>query len=266
MQQNIPTIIETDSTSQMKKINIIILLLALAGTLVYAQKPSGMELKVIKSLDLPCGTVHYIDGHEETYARVGITCFAVPYCPTCVSYEKDLTKDNVEMIDESSIEYVTFWREEFPDKKTTLYRIPYEWRSRKKSGIGYCWGIAVCGSSWGIVYMEAPFPGGFEIKKDGSWTTFVAVDRYGAASKMIINQNLYLFRTNDESAKLIGFERQINKREKKISSEMQWLKKKPAEIADYFKENKAVYEQILSGKLTAEDLQYILDQMALPHE
>lgn len=47
---------------------------------------------------------------------------------------------------------------------------------------------------------------------------------------------------------------------------MQWLKKKPAEIADYFKENKAVYEQILSGKLTAEDLQYILDQMALPHE
>ena len=200
-----------------------------------------------------CGTITFRDGHEETYNVV-----SVPFKST----EKiTITPEGGKKtkIPAKDIQSITFWNENFPDIKTTLFCLLTE----DKSGKYNVWGVPIMSSNWGVIFR---CPDGYGINpKTGECIYYVTLNQsFEQLGKPFLQdwQPLLLQRFDKEIAELVAFIRSYKKgKNKEDVFEYSWPNKSAKNGAKWFEENEEVHQQILDGTLTANDLQYILDQM-----
>lgn len=241
----------------MKKLSFTILLLALTVG-VNAQVVSMIANAIKKAVPIYTpGVITYKDGHEVEYMWVELPNSG----DVSIKVSNDAKHKKAEEIDATDIYYITYWTEQFPEQKLRLYRLHAD-----KSKIPFAgtlpqdvWGYPIAASEWGVVFKCNPR---YEIsKKLGEIMLCYDVRAVQMGNTVTYEQvpaHCYLLCKDFENAQLIG-----GSREGKTT--MIWAAIKMKHIAPIFASNPSIEQRINDKKLRGEDIQYILDEMAISH-
>ena len=193
------------------------------------------------------GIVYFKDGHSEEFyelelPRVGKGKLEV---------KKSADEKNRADIDAADIVGIKIWHRNYPDKAAVLYYVHIKKELMQDE---HQWGRPVAGSSWGMLFLCDK---NYEInKKTGEFYAMKQVDEYNCTN------SLYFLKAEKwDEARLLVLDNisAFNTKHEKHKLSFALGKKKAAEL---FKENSKIYEGIKSGAITADDIQYILDEMA----
>lgn len=180
------------------------------------------------------GEVYFKDGHHEEYVevelpRVGKSKLSVK------KYDSDKKRTTIEAED---IICIKIWHKDFPDKVHVLY---YVHAKKYLLNNEHQWGTPIMGNSWGVVYQcEMNY-------KMNNKTGELGFVKFVGGKSPDTPTLYYLMRPVWQEAQLVMWD------------EILIPKKKAAEI---FAENEEISQAILDGKLSGEDMEYILDEMA----
>ena len=180
------------------------------------------------------GEVYFTDGHYETFdeielPRVGKSKIGVK------KNAEDKGHTDIEAID---IVGIKIWHKNFPDKEHVLYYV-----HAKKSYLqnDHQWGNPIYATAWGVLFQCEQ---NYQMdKKTGDLNFVKFVGGNGPDTPTLF----YLKRPEWNEAQLI----MING---------VFIPKKKA--AEFFKDNEQIYNGVKSGKLKADDIKYIMDEMA----
>ena len=193
------------------------------------------------------GIVYFQDGHSEEFyelelPRVGKSKLAV---------KRSADEKNRTDIDAADMVGIKIWHRDFPDKAGVLY---YVHSKKELMQDEHQWGFPVAGSNWGVLYLCNK---NYEInKKTGDFYSVKQVDEYNCTT------SLYFVKAeNWDEARVVIVDNisAFNTKHERHRMQFALGKKKAAEL---FKENAKIYEGIKSGEISADDMQYILDEMA----
>ncbi len=180
------------------------------------------------------GEIYFTDGHYEAYdeielPRVGKSKIGVK------KTAEDKGHTDIEAID---IVGIKIWHKNFPDKVHVLY---YVHAKKMYMHDENQWGNPIYANAWGVLYQcEMNYQMN---KKTGDLDFVKFVGGNGPDTPTLF----YLKRPEWDQAQLIM-----------VNGAM--IPKKKA--AEYFSDNAAIYEGVKSGKLKADDIEYIMDEMA----
>ncbi len=180
------------------------------------------------------GEVYFTDGHYEAFdeielPRVGKSKIGVK------KNAEDKGHTDIEAID---IVGIKIWHKNFPDKEHVLYYV-----HAKKSYLqnDHQWGNPIYATAWGVLFQCEQ---NYQMdKKTGDLNFVKFVGGNGPDTPTLF----YLKRPEWNEAQLI----MING---------VFIPKKKA--AEFFKDNEQIYNGVKSGKLKADDIKYIMDEMA----
>ena len=180
------------------------------------------------------GEVYFTDGHYEAFdeielPRVGKSKIGVK------KNAEDKGHTDIEAID---IVGIKIWHKDFPDKEHVLYYV-----HAKKSYLqnDHQWGNPIYATAWGVLFQCEQ---NYQMdKKTGDLNFVKFVGGNGPDTPTLF----YLKRPEWNEAQLI----MING---------VFIPKKKA--AEFFKDNEQIYNGVKSGKLKADDIKYIMDEMA----
>lgn len=180
------------------------------------------------------GEVYFTDGHYEAFdeielPRVGKSKIGVK------KNAEDKGHTDIEAID---IVGIKIWHKNFPDKEHVLYYV-----HAKKSYLqnDHQWGNPIYATAWGVLFQCEQ---NYQMdKKTGDLNYVKFVGGNGPDTPTLF----YLKRPEWNEAQLI----MING---------VFIPKKKA--AEFFKDNEQIYNGVKSGKLKADDIKYIMDEMA----
>lgn len=198
-----------------------------------------------------CGTVHFSDGHEETFRYVKL--------PSSRSAALTVGKDgpnNLISIPAEKVMYITVWHVDFPDKTYSIYALDYKPVFKKSNRITNFWGRPMMASEWGLVFRVSSY---YEIHDDGEFFTVTIIKNGWGSDFMLLKCRDF------EHAQWLGLVDGKNGAENGDNLAMVW-QTNPKNIAQVFASNPRISQQIADGKLQANDLRYILDQMSLMSE
>ncbi len=227
---------------------IISLLMLFAVSGASAQVSLGTFIHLHKKVYYP-GTVAFMDGHERTYPMVEL---AKGDSETISVYTSKDKKEGKEKLQASDIYCITYWTEDFPENKTTLYHA-------YSSKVGLIkeqdrWGYPILQSSWGILLCVHPT---YTMDKEegllyGDWYS----DQYGIFSPIPC---VLVCRDRDKAMVIC----QLNYgRPDNILTWFRGGKKYRQEIAHVFAAVPAIEDAIASGKADTDNLQEYLDEMS----
>ena len=176
------------------------------------------------------GEVYFNDGHVESYEEIELPKAGEKYISVKkVKSEKNRTKINAE-----DINWVKVWSKDFPDK---VYSLRYIHANKALTCSVHQWGYPIAGSKWGVVYQcEQVYA---MDKKTGELHAVI----FRSTTNPDTPTLFYLMKPGSTVGELI----------------FPALKQK---MAEPFKENPRIYNDIKKGKLRIFDIQYILDEMA----
>ena len=180
------------------------------------------------------GEVYFTDGHYEAFdeielPRVGKSKIGVK------KNAEDKGHTDIEAID---IVGIKIWHKNFPDKEHVLYYV-----HAKKSYLqnDHQWGNPIYATAWGVLFQCEQ---NYQMdKKTGDLNFVKFVGGNGPDTPTLF----YLKRPEWNEAQLI------------MINDVFIPKKKAAE---FFKDNEQIYNGVKSGKLKADDIKYIMDEMA----
>lgn len=193
------------------------------------------------------GIVYFHDGHSEEFfelelPRVGKGKLAV---------KKSADEKTHTDIDAADIVGIKIWHRNFPDKAAVLY---YVHSKKELLQDEHQWGRPVAGSNWGMLFLCDK---NYEInKKTGDFYAMKQVDEYNCTN------SLYFLKAESwDVARVLIVDNisAFNTKHERHRMQFALGKKKAAEL---FKENAKIYEGIKSGDINADDMQYVLDEMA----
>lgn len=190
------------------------------------------------------GEVYFLDGHAEEFDEIEMPQAG----KNRLTVKKNASSKKRTEIDAADIVGIKVWHKDFPDKTNILY---YVHSKKELLQNTHQWGFPVAASAWGVLYK--------------CYKLYEINDRTGEANGILIFDNnqssifYYLKRPNWNEAHLLIMDDITYFFKEKVKTKFPLGKKKAAE---YFKENPRIYEGILSGTITAEDMQYVLDEMA----
>lgn len=192
------------------------------------------------------GEVYFADGHSEVFAEL-----QQPYVGKAkLAAKKNESDKSRTEIDVADIVAIKIWHKDFPDQENILYHLTVK-KELLQSAIQ--WGFPVAGSKWGVLYKCIQY---YEMdNKTGELKSIRVYDEYNNATEWY-----YLMRPNwGEGRMMICDNISGTLKGDRIKSQFAPNRKKAAEP---FKENKKIYDGIVSGELKPSDIQYILDEMA----
>lgn len=203
------------------------------------------------------GVVNFKDGHHEEYAFVEIPKQGL----TKLKVTNDPKHKNPEELNAADIASVTLWTEDDPATTYTLYYVHAD-----KSKLPFlktypvdAWGYPIASSPWGTVYKCNSF---YEVdKKSGKLEARYNTRTTQMGYSYVVEEvaaGCYMVCRDYENAQIIG------------GSKSAWGKGMtfigvPKRIGPIFKSNPSIEKRIKEQKLRGDDIQYILDQMAIFH-
>lgn len=201
------------------------------------------------------GTVTYKDGHEETYLWVELP----KHGTTTLKVSDDPKHKKTTGIPAAEVAYITVWTEKLPEKKMELYYIHAD-----KSKLPLCgmiatdaWGYPIAGNSWGTVYKCNPR---YEEDKKSGEIMFLYDIRTVQNGNLVRTEEVaapcYMVCPDYENAQLIGGSGSYS------GNSMSWAAL-PKRIAPMFHSNPSIEKRILNNELKGQDIQFILDEMAI---
>lgn len=180
------------------------------------------------------GEVYFKDGHSEEFAEVELPRVG----KSELGVKKNAGDKGHKSIDAESIIGIKIWHKDFPDKPHILYYI----HARKAlMNSDHQWGYPYAESAWGIVFQCEQ---NYQMNKKNGDLDYV---KFVGGSAPDTPTLFYLMRPEWNQAELL------------LVNNSWAIKKK---VATYFAENAEIATAIKKGKLKANDLQYILDEMA----
>lgn len=202
------------------------------------------------------GIVVFKDGHEQAYRWVQIPRQDMKGFKVA---EDEKHKKPIDL-NPADIAAVVIWSEALPEKKVTLIHIEAE-----KSDLPFyktypteAWGYPIASSAWGTVF-KCNY--GFYInKKTGELEAEYAKRTSSMGNTMYVEEvaaGCYLWCADFEKPQLIGGSHSGTTR-------MQWAGV-PKRMGQFFASNPQLAQRIVDCKITGEDIQYILDEMAAFH-
>lgn len=210
-------------------------LLLLAGLVMSV--PANAQFFTQMSLMTPHyypGEVYFTDGHHETFEEVELP--RVSKSRLGVKVHADDKRTYIDAID---IVAIKIWHKNFPDKVHTIYYVQAKKAMMQDDNM---WGTPIAGSDWGVLYKCEM---NYEIdKKTGELNIVKFVGGNGPDTPTLY----YLKRPEWTEAQLLLWNGGFCPNKKKA--------------AEFFKDNKTIYDGVKSGKLGPSDMQYILDEMA----
>lgn len=218
--------------------------------------PAKAQLGAMIAMNTPYyarGVVHFKDGRQGEYLWVELPKISA----TEVRVTDDPKKKKVEKLSAADIDHIVFWSDKFPEDKVALWYIHADKSKLPLMGLAPVdgWGYPIAASAWGAIFKCNAF---YQIdKKSGHIVAGYTYDqKFGAAGE---NPALcYLVCKDFKNAQTIGHSGSYD------GNNMQFYGY-PKHIAPFFKSNPEISDAILKKKLTAINMQYILDQMAIYH-
>lgn len=242
----------------MKKFFSLLLLLTTLTVGANAQLVSLIAGAIKKAVPIYTpGVITYKDGHKVEYMWVELPKSG----DVSIKVSNDPKHKNADEVDASEIKYITYWSQQFPEKKLTLYKLHAD-----KSNIPFTatmqvevWGYPIAASEWGIVYKCHPR---YELnKKTGEIELCYDVRSVQMGNTVhyeTVAASCFLQCKDFENAQLIGGSL--------YEESMHWVTIKMKHVAPFFASNPTMQKSIEEKKLTGADIQYILDEMAIFHE
>lgn len=200
-----------------------------------------------------CGRVRFTDGHEETFGYVQL-----PKCATAKLTVGQTGGKNLRDIPSQDVSSLTVWHVDHPDKTATLYVVDFcsIW-AKHKDKVSYRWCTYLMHSDWGVVYRISS-----EYAIENSTGDFYTI----TVKQNGVGDDSMILKCRDfEHGQFVGIVWGRDDPEHGLYTKMAW-QVKPKRIATLFASNARIYQQVYDAQLTAKDLQYILDQMALTTE
>lgn len=241
----------------MKKIFSLLFLFMTLSVGVNAQIVSLIAGAIKKAVPIYTpGTITYKDGHEVEYMWVELPKSG----DVSIKVSNDPKHKKADEIDAAEIYSITYWTEQLPEKKLTLYKLHAD-----KSKIPFAstlpvdvWGYPIAASEWGVVFKCNPR---YELdKKTGEIQLCYdtrAVQMGNTIHYETVSACCFLLCKDFENAQLIGGSL--------YSDAMNWAALKMKHIAPFFASNPDIEKRIEEKQLSGGDIQYILDEMAIFH-
>lgn len=198
------------------------------------------------------GTIHFLDGHDETYRYVQL--------PTRIGESLIVSNTDVKQtqsIPAEDIVSLTVWHTDFPEKKATIYHVAFKSIHEPKSKVSHCWGIPIMGSEWGVIFrLSSRYE--IDAKTGDFYTVTVKQNGFGDDAMVIQCRDF-------EYAQWGGIVWESYDRKKGEETLAMVWQSKPEKMAKIFASNPKISQMVAQKKLLAQDLQYILDEMAEFH-
>lgn len=238
----------------MKKIlSLLVLVLALGMT-------ANAQLIALIQKSIPHyahGTVTYKDGHEESYLWVELP----KHGTTTLKVSDDPKHKKTTGIPATEVDHITVWSDKLPENKLVLYYIHAD-----KSKLPLCgmittdaWGYPIASNNWGTVYK---CNAGYEEHKKSGEIMFLYDVRTVQNGNMTTTEEVaapcYMVCPDYENAQLIGGSSSYS------GNSMSWVAL-PKRMAPIFHSNPSIEKRILNKELKGQDIQFILDEMAIYH-
>lgn len=216
-----------------------------------------------------CGTITFRDGHQETYPYVSLptkwseNIFYSDQVAPETEGKKKAKKQKSKSYPASDIAYVTYWAQDFPENKNTIYCVMIKPDDKRNGKLFPEWGIPVMGND--RCFILRCVDRYFVAKKTGEFSTIVTLDESIIAlgkPQLEVWQPLVLQRFDSDHAIFVGNIRHYKsgKTHERVA-EYSWPNQKAKKGAEVFKDYPEIQQQILDGTLKAADLQYIIDQI-----
>jgi hypothetical protein len=180
------------------------------------------------------GEVYFTDGHYEAFDEIELPRVG----KSKIGVKKNAEEKGHTDIEAIDIVGIKIWHKNFPDKEHVLYYV-----HAKKSYLqnDHQWGNPIYATAWGVLFQCEQ---NYQMdKKTGDLNFVKFVGGNGPDTPTLF----YLKRPEWNEAQLI----MING---------VFIPKKKA--AEFFKDNEQIYNGVKSGKLKADDIKYIMDEMA----
>ena len=180
------------------------------------------------------GEVYFVDGHHEAYDEIELPRVG----KSKIGVKKDAYDKSHIHIEARDIVGIKIWHKDFPDKVHTLY---YVHARKSYMQDSHQWGNPIYANAWGVLFQCEMYYQMDKLTGDLDFIKFVGGN--GPDTPTLF----YLMRPEWNEAELIMYNAQFIPRKK---------------AAEFFKDNEQIYKGVKSGKLGANDIKYIMDEMA----
>lgn len=199
------------------------------------------------------GEVKLTNGRTTKYALIELPKAEQDEITVATDKKREKTKD----IKSEDIESVTIWSDEFPEVKTTLYRVTTDRDLKKKKYYTY-WGYPIAHSAWGTVY-KCHLTYTMDKQTGELWGDYYSSSMQGMTSENPVA--CVLVKTGESKGAMVGVANSFG-------AIMYWNIMHKKEIAEIFVSNPTIKDRILQKKdeLGGYDIQFILDEMAIAQE
>lgn len=226
----------------MKKRFLLVLAALFACVALQAQFISAISMAVPHYYP---GEIYFMDGHTEEFAEIELPKGG----KSKIGVKKDAADKKHYDIDAADIRALKISHKKFPEMEHVLFHVPIK---KEFMHAHDQWGMLVMHSEWGNLFLcEKQYvinnsTGDIEYVKTReyntiTWYYYLLPAGWDEGRVLITKQDIYGFTKKKVKQTFIGGAKRA---------------------AEFFKENTKIHDGILSGEITADDMQYILDEMA----